>query len=439
MLRTIRHASAVAQAMPRANLVGQQQKRFLSIHEYLSMGLLEKQGIKTPRGSVAKTGAEAYAAAEKLGTEDMVIKAQVLAGGRGKGTFDSGLKGGVRTIFSPREAQMFSEKMLGHKLVTKQTGAAGKICNSVYIVEREYVRREYYFAILMDRKSQGPVMVASSQGGVDIETVAAENPDAILQLPIDINKGVDRAAVRDLAVRMGFTPKCVDQATDTMTKLYDLFIEKDATMVEINPMAETVESEVVCMDAKLNFDDNAEFRQKEIHKLRDVTQEDSREVAAAKYNLNYIGLDGSIGCLVNGAGLAMSTMDIIKLHGGEPANFLDVGGGATAEQVTEAFKIISSDPRVTTIFTNIFGGIMSCRVIAQGIIAAASTLQLRIPLVVRLQGTEEDEAKKLIAESGLHIITADDLEDAATKSVQLSKMVNMAREANIDVSFELPL
>ncbi|KAF9987220.1 Succinate--CoA ligase [ADP-forming] subunit beta, mitochondrial [Modicella reniformis] len=438
MFRTIRSASALAKAVPRMNPAAQ-QKRFLSIHEYMSMDLLKKQGIKTPRGGVAKSGAEAYKIAESLRTEDMVIKAQVLAGGRGKGTFDSGLKGGVRTIFSPTEAKMFADQMLGHKLVTKQTGAAGKICNSVYICERKYVRREYYFAVLMDRQSQGPVMVASSQGGVDIESVAAENPEAILQLPIDINKGVDRAAVRDLAERMGFTPKCVDQATDTMIKLYELFMQKDATMVEINPMAESADHEVICMDAKINFDDNAEFRQSEVHALRDVSQEDPREVAAAKYNLNYIGLDGSIGCLVNGAGLAMSTMDIIKLHGGEPANFLDVGGGATAEQVTEAFKIISSDPRVTTIFTNIFGGIMSCRIIAQGIIAAASTLQLQIPLVVRLQGTEVDEAKKLIAESGLRIITADDLDDAAGKSVKLSKMVSMAREAKINVSFELPI
>ncbi|KAG0290193.1 Succinate--CoA ligase [ADP-forming] subunit beta, mitochondrial [Linnemannia gamsii] len=438
MFRSIRSASALAKAMPRMNPAAQ-QKRFLSIHEYMSMDLLQKQGIKTPRGGVAKSGAEAFKIAETLGTEDMVIKAQVLAGGRGKGTFDSGLKGGVRTIFSPTEAKMFADQMLGHKLVTKQTGAAGKICNAVYICERKYVRREYYFAVLMDRKSQGPVMVASSQGGVDIESVAAENPEAILQLPIDINTGVDRAAVRDLAERMGFTPKCVDQATDTMINLYDLFMQKDATMVEINPMAESADHEVICMDAKINFDDNAEFRQHEVHALRDVSQEDPREVAAAKYNLNYIGLDGSIGCLVNGAGLAMSTMDIIKLHGGEPANFLDVGGGATADQVTEAFKIISSDPRVTTIFTNIFGGIMSCRVIAQGIIAAASTLQLQIPLVVRLQGTEVDEAKKLIAESGLRIITSDDLDDAASKSVKLSKMVNMAREAKINVSFELPI
>ncbi|KAG0343443.1 beta' subunit [Podila humilis] len=440
MFRAVKPTLAMAKSMPRMKGVTvHQQRRFLSIHEYLSMELLQKQGIKTPRGGVAKTGAEAYDVAHKLGTEDMVIKAQVLAGGRGKGTFDSGLKGGVRTIFSPREAQMFAEQMLGHKLVTKQTGAGGKICNSVYICERQYVRREYYFAVLMDRKSQGPVMVASSQGGVDIESVAAENPEAILQLPIDINKGIDRAAVRDLAERMGFTPRCINQAADTMVSLYDLFLQKDATMVEINPMAESADHEVICMDAKINFDDNAEFRQKEVHALRDKSQEDPREVAAAEYNLNYIGLDGSIGCLVNGAGLAMSTMDIIKLHGGEPANFLDVGGGATADQVTEAFKIISSDPRVTTIFTNIFGGIMSCRVIAQGIIAAASTLELQIPLVVRLQGTEVDEAKKLIAESGLRIITSDDLDDAASKSVKLSKMVSMARDAKINVSFELPI
>ncbi|KAF9547344.1 beta' subunit [Mortierella hygrophila] len=319
---------------------------------------------------------------------------------------------------SPREAQMFAGMMIGHKLVTKQTGAAGKVCNSVYICERQFVRREYYFAVLMDRKSQGPVMVASSQGGVDIESVATENPEAILQLPIDINKGAGRAAAKDLAKRIGFTPKCVDQAIDTMIKLYELFMEKDATMVEINPMAASADHEVMCMNAKINFNDNPEFRQHEVCSFRDVTQEDPREVAAAKYNLNYIGLDGSIGCLVNGAGLAMSTMDIIKLHGGEPSNFLDVGGGATAEQVTEAFKTISSDPRVTTIFTSTLGGIMPCRVIAQGIIAAASTLELQIPCVVRLQGTEVDEVKELIAESGLRIITSDDLDDEASKVCQ---------------------
>ncbi|CAG8551440.1 4575_t:CDS:2, partial [Gigaspora margarita] len=413
------------------------QKRNLAIHEYLSMELLNQYGVNTPKGGVARTPQEAFEVAKKLGTEDAVIKAQVLAGGRGKGVFESGLKGGVRPIFSPTEAEKFAKQMLGHKLITKQTGSAGKICNSVYIVERKFVRREYYFAILQDRKTQGPVIVASSQGGVDIESVAAENPDAILTLGVDINVGLKKDDALSLAEKLGFSPKIRDEAADMMQKLYKLFIDKDCTQVEINPMAESVEHEVLCMDAKLNFDDNSEFRQKDIFALRDTSQEDPREVAAAKYNLNYIGLEGRIG--LNGAGLAMSTMDIIKLHGGEPANFLDVGGGATAEQVTEAFKIISSDPQVTAILVNIFGGIMRCDIIAQGIIQATSQLSLTIPVIVRLQGTEVNAAKKLIAESGLRIISVDDLDEAASKSVQLSKIVDIAREANIRVSFELPI
>ncbi|CAG8499873.1 3144_t:CDS:2 [Funneliformis caledonium] len=416
-----------------------QQKRGLAIHEYLSMELLNKYGVKTPKGGVATTPQQAYEVAQNLGTEDAVIKAQVLAGGRGKGTFTSGLKGGVRAIFSAAEARMFSEQMLGYNLITKQTGAAGKICNAVFVVERKFVRREYYFAILQDRKSQGPVIVASSQGGVDIESVAAENPEAIITFPIDIDEGLKKEDARNIMEKLGFSPRVLDDATDMILKLYQLFTDKDCTQVEINPMAESADHEVLCMDAKLNFDDNAEFRQKDVFALRDSSQEDSREVQAAKYNLNYIGLDGQIGCLVNGAGLAMSTMDIIKLHGGEPANFLDVGGGATAEQVTEAFKIISSDPQVTAILVNIFGGIMRCDIIAQGIIQATTQLSLSLPVIVRLQGTEVKAAKKLIAESGLRIISVDDLDDAASKSVQLSKIVQLAREAKIGVSFELPI
>ncbi|CAG8585835.1 5816_t:CDS:2, partial [Scutellospora calospora] len=389
------------------------QKRNLAIHEYLSMELMNKYGINTPKGGVARTPREAFEVAKNLGTEDAVIKAQVLAGGRGKGVFESGLKGGVRPIFSPTEAENFAKQMLGYKLITKQTGSAGKICNSVYLVERKYVRREYYFAILQDRKTKGPAIVASSQGGVDIESVAAETPEAILTLPVDIEEGLKKEDALSLVEKLGFSPKVRDEAADMMLNLYKLFIEKD----------------FLCMDAKLNFDDNAEFRQKEIYALRDTSQEDPREVAAAKYNLNYI---------VNGAGLAMSTMDIIKLHGGEPANFLDVGGGATAEQVTEAFNIISSDPQVTAILVNIFGGIMRCDIIAKGIIQATTKLSLTIPVIVRLQGTEVEAAKKLIAESGLRIISADDLDEAASKSVQLSKIIELAREANINVSFELP-
>jgi succinyl-CoA synthetase beta subunit len=265
--------------------------------------------------------------------------------------FSSGLKGGVRFVYSPTEAKMFAEKMLGHTIVTKQTGKAGKVCNSVFLVERKYIRREFYFAIVMDRKSQGPVIVASSEGGMDIEGVAAENPNAIISRPIDINVGLTRELGAEIANRIGVSPTSVTQAVDTMQKLYKLFIEKDATLVEINPLAESSLGEVLCMDAKINFDDNADYRQEDVFSLRDSSQEDPREVAAHEQKLNYIGLDGSIGCLVNGAGLAMATMDIIKLHGGNPANFLDVGGGATAEQVTEAFKIISSDSNVRIFLT----------------------------------------------------------------------------------------
>ncbi|KAJ3193545.1 hypothetical protein HK101_004648 [Irineochytrium annulatum] len=415
------------------------QKRNLSIHEYLSMGLLKEYGVKVPRGGPASSPHEAEQVANSLGVDDLVIKAQVLAGGRGKGTFDSGLKGGVRVVYSPTEVKMFAEKMLGHKLVTKQTGAQGRICNKVYIAERLYVRREYYFAIVMDRATRGPVIIASSQGGMDIEAVAAESPEAIVTLPIDISKGLSRESAEDIAVKIGFHGKGVPQAADTMERLYKIFIEKDASMIEINPMAEASTGDVYCMDAKFGFDDNAEFRQKDIFALRDPTQEDAREVSAAKWNLNYIGLDGTIGCLVNGAGLAMATMDIIKLHGGEPANFLDVGGGANAEQVAEAFKIISSDPRVSAILVNIFGGIMRCDVIAQGIIEAVHQLGLNLPLVVRLQGTEVDAAKKLINESGLRILSIDDLDMAASKAVQMSKIVELGRKAGVAVKFELPI
>ncbi|KAJ3034602.1 hypothetical protein HK097_004461 [Rhizophlyctis rosea] len=407
------------------------------------MGLLRQYDLKVPRGEVATTPQEAERIAHELGSEDLVIKAQVLAGGRGKGHFDSGLKGGVRVVYSPTEVKMFADKMLGHKLITKQTGAGGRICNAVYVVERLYVRREYYFAIVQDRATKGPVLIASSQGGMDIETVAAENPEALVTHPVDIDKGLSIEDARTVAGKLGFTDNALDEAADTFMKLYKIFIEKDATMIEINPLAEVHQegggSTVMCMDAKFGFDDNADFRQKDIFKLRDTTQEDPREVAAAKWNLNYIGLDGNIGCLVNGAGLAMATMDIIKLHGGDPANFLDVGGGAQADQVTEAFKIISSDPRVSAILVNIFGGIMRCDIIAQGIITAVNQLGLNLPLIVRLQGTEVEAAKKLIKESGLRMFAIDDLDVAAKKAVQMSKIVGMARDAGVQVKFELPI
>ncbi|CDS13773.1 hypothetical protein LRAMOSA05947 [Lichtheimia ramosa] len=438
MFRTVHSASALsARATMAARVdVQQQQKRFLNIHEYLSVDLLRKYGVNAPRGQVAKTPQEALDIAKRLGSDDLVIKAQVLAGGRGKGTFDNGFKGGVKTFSTPEEGKALAEKMLGHKLITKQTGAAGKPCNAVYICERKYARNEYYFAILMDRKAAGPVIVASSEGGVDIETVAKENPDAIITLNVDIKKGLTQDQAKDLATRLGFSPVAIGSAADTFINLYKLFIEKDATQVEINPFIEDSEHQVLCMDAKLNFDDNAEFRQQDIFALRDFTQEDSRETAAAKYHLNYIGLDGHIGCLVNGAGLAMATMDIIQLHGGKPANFLDVGGAATPETVKAAFEIITSDPQVTSAFVNIFGGIMRCDIIAQGIIAAAKELDMKIPLVVRLQGTKVEEAKKLIAESGLKIYANDDLDAAAKKVVKFSDIVKTAKEAGINVTFQ---
>ncbi|KAI8326230.1 succinate-CoA ligase [Martensiomyces pterosporus] len=414
-----------------------QQVRNLSIHEYMSANLLAEAGIKVPKGMVATSPEEAFQAAKKLGTSDLVIKAQVLAGGRGKGSFDSGLKGGVKTIYSPEEARSLAEKMIGHKIFTKQTGAQGKECGKVFIVERKYVRREYYFAILMDRATQGPVIVASSQGGVDIETVAAENPDAIVKLPVDIKAGLSLEAAQGLADKLGFVGNAREEAADAFLKLYKLFIAKDATQIEINPLVETSDHQVMCMDAKFGFDDNASFRQKDVFALRDPTQEDPREVQAEKWDLNYIGLDGRIGCLVNGAGLAMSTMDIIKLHGGEPANFLDVGGSATTKQISEAFKIISSDAGVSAALVNIFGGIMRCDVVAQGIIDAVKELDLKIPLVVRLQGTNVDQGKKLINESGIAIFPCDDLDKAAELVVKLSDITTLAHQAGLNAKLSL--
>ncbi|KAK2566505.1 Succinate--CoA ligase [ADP-forming] subunit beta [Acropora cervicornis] len=402
-----------------ANGCQHQQTRDLSIHEHHSMKLLQEAGILIPKGGVAKTPEQAYEIASTLGIEsdsDMVVKAQVLAGGRGKGSFEGGLKGGVRIVFS----------MLGKKLFTKQTGEQGRICNEVYICERLYARREYYFAIALERAFKGPVLVGSQQGGVDIEQVAKDSPDAIVKL------GLSKSDALEFARKMGFSEACLDQAADWMMRLYNLFIERDATMIEINPM-------IVCMDAKLLFDDNSEFRQPEVFTLKDWSQEDEREVEAGQSNLNYIGLDGSIGCLVNGAGLAMATMDIIKLHGGEPANFLDIGGGATINQVKAAFKIISEDKKVHATLVNIFGGIMRCDIIAEGIIAAARELDLSIPVVVRLQGTRVDDAKALIAASGLRIIACDDLEEAAEMVVRVSNIVELARSVKMKVNFELPI
>ncbi|KLU80913.1 succinyl-CoA ligase subunit beta [Magnaporthiopsis poae ATCC 64411] len=432
-------ASAVPKPALSSRLPGlaQQQRRALSIHEYLSADLLRKYGITVPAGKVATTAAEAEAVAKEISSDDMVIKAQVLAGGRGKGTFDNGLKGGVRVIYSPTEAKMFADQMIGHKLITKQTGAGGRMCNAVYICERKFARREFYLAVLMDRASQGPVIVSSSQGGMDIEGVAKENPDAITTTYIDINKGVTDDIARGIAQNLGFSEQCIEEAKDTIQKLYKIFLEKDMTQIEINPLSETSDHKVMCMDAKFGFDDNADFRQKEIFELRDTTQEDPDEVRAAESGLNFIKLDGDIGCLVNGAGLAMATMDIIKLNGGAPANFLDVGGGATPAAIKEAFELITSDPKVTAIFVNIFGGIVRCDHIANGLIQTVKSLDLKIPIIARLQGTNMEQAHQIINDSGMKIFSIDDLQSAAEKSVQLSKVVKMAREIDVGVEFTL--
>ncbi|XP_005071025.1 succinate--CoA ligase [ADP-forming] subunit beta, mitochondrial [Mesocricetus auratus] len=419
--------------------IQQQQQRNLSLHEYLSMELLQEAGVSVPKGFVAKSSDEAYAIAKKLGSKDVVIKAQVLAGGRGKGTFSSGLKGGVKIVFSPEEAKAVSSQMIGKKLITKQTGAKGRICNQVLVCERKYPRREYYFAITMERSFQGPVLIGSAQGGVNIEDVAAENPEAIVKIPVDIVEGIKKEQAVALAQKMGFPSYIVDSAAENMIKLYNLFLKYDATMVEINPMVEDADGKVLCMDAKINFDSNSAYRQKKIFDLQDWSQEDEREKDADDANLNYIGLDGNIGCLVNGAGLAMATMDIIKLHGGTPANFLDVGGGATVQQVTEAFKLITSDKKVQSILVNIFGGIMRCDIIAKGIVMAVKDLEIKIPVVVRLQGTRVDDAKALIADSELKILACDDLDEAAKMVVKLSEIVTLAKEAHVDVKFQLPI
>ena len=340
---------------------------------------------------------------------------------------------------SASEAANYAENMLGNNLVTKQTGKEGLPCNKVMLMERLYLRRETYFSITLSRDHNGPVMVGSPVGGMDIEGVAAATPELIFTEPVDIVEGVQQDQVDRMAKNLGFKNEQAKEAATIMTQLYHTFIDTDATLIEINPFAETADGNVFVCDSKLNFDDNAEFRQEEVFGYRDRSQEDKREVEASQFDLNYIGLDGSIGCLVNGAGLAMATMDIIQLHGGMPANFLDVGGGATAAQVQKAFELLNADDSVKAILVNIFGGIMRCDVIALGIVNAAKEIGLGKPVIIRLQGTNVEEARALIESSGFRMIIADDLDDAAAKAVRISDIVKQAEEIQIGVSFELPL
>lgn len=418
------------------------QVRNLNVHEYVGMEIFQRYGIDVPKGHVLSEADDAkhsYSQLTNPDCKDVVIKSQILAGGRGLGTFKSGFEGGVHMVHSADEAQDVAEKMLGGVLVTKQTGEEGRPVDTLLMVERVFIKRELYLSILLDRETSGPMIVASAAGGTSIEDVAAATPEKIIKVPIDVNNGPTDEQLATLAAGLEFTGDAAEQMKDLAQKLYHMFTELDMTMVEINPLAETVENRILVCDGKLNFDDNAAFRQKPVFDRRDLAQEDPREVAAAEHDLNYIGLDGSIGCMVNGAGLAMATLDIISLHGGTAANFLDVGGGANRSQIEHAFQILNDDKHVKAILVNIFGGIMRCDVIAHGMIAAAENIGLKKPVIVRLEGTNVEKAMELVNSSSFRMIMANDLDDAATKAVRIANIVKQAEEIQVGVSFELPL
>ncbi len=392
----------------------------MNIHEYQAKELLKRFGVAVPDGHVAWTPDEAVEAARKLPGPVYVVKAQIHAGGRGAGHFadDPNGNGGVRLARSPEEARAAAEAMIGHVLITKQTGPAGRKVHRVYLEAGCDIARELYLSLLVDRASGRITVMASGEGGVEIEDIAAHSPEKILRAAIDPAAGFSPFHARRLAFGLGLTGRQVAAFTGFVQAMYAAFVALDCSIVEINPLVVTGSGDVVALDAKMSFDDNALFRHSELEKLQDDSEEDPKELEAARHNLNYVALDGTIGCLVNGAGLAMATMDIIKLYGASPANFLDVGGGATKERVTAAFKIILSDPNVEGILVNIFGGIMRCDVIAEGVISAAREVRLSVPLVVRLEGTNVDLGKDILARSNLPIISADNLADAAEKVVQ---------------------
>lgn len=389
----------------------------MNIHEYQAKELFDRFQVPSPKGKVASTPEEAAEAAREFAGAKLVIKAQVHAGGRGKGHFKNGFKGGVHLIESPEQAAEFAGKMLNETLVTVQTGEAGRVVRKVMVAEAVDITHEYYLAILMDRGTSRPVIVASTEGGMSIEDVAHNTPEKIIRQFIHPLLGLQGYEVRKLTAALGMTGDIAKQFAKLLNNLYKLFVSLDCSMLEINPLVTTPDGRVLALDAKFGFDDNALFRHPEIVAMRDKEEEDPREVAASEYDLNYIGLDGNIACLVNGAGLAMATMDIIKHYGGEPANFLDVGGGASKEQVTAAFKIILADPQVKGILINIFGGIMDCNVIAEGVIAAAKETGLPIPLVVRLEGNNVEMGKATLDASGLNIVSATTMADGAQKIV----------------------
>ncbi len=391
----------------------------MNIHEYQAKELLKSYGVAVPRGGVAYTADEAQAVARDLGGPVWVVKSQIHAGGRGAGRFQDNPtgKGGVRVVKSVEEVGTNAAEMLNHVLVTKQTGPAGKEVKRLYVEEGADIKRELYLGLLTDRASGRVTIIASTEGGMEIEEVAHNTPDKIVKVAVDPATGIQAYHTRKVAFALGLDGKQIGSAAKFIAAAYKAFVELDCAIVEINPLIVTGSGDILALDAKMSFDDNALFRHKDIAALRDEAEEDPAEIEAAKHDLNYVKLDGNIGCMVNGAGLAMATMDIIKLYGGEPANFLDVGGGATKERVTAAFKLILSDPNVEGILVNIFGGIMRCDVIAEGVVAAARDVHLHVPLVVRLEGTNVVLGKEILADSGLPILSADNLADAADKIV----------------------
>ncbi len=386
----------------------------MNIHEYQAKGLLKEYGAPVLKSGVAYTPAEAVDVAKKLGGPVWVVKAQIHAGGRGKA-------GGVKVVKSLDDVEASAKELIGKTLVTHQTGPEGKEVRRIFVEDGCAIKSEFYISLLVDRASSNVAIVASTEGGMDIEEVAEATPEKIFTVEIDSVMGLQSFHCRKVAFGLGLEGQASKECQKVVASLYNAFMDLDAAMIEINPLVLTQDDHIVVLDAKMSFDGNALFRHPQVRELRDESEEDAKEIEASKYELNYISLDGTIGCMVNGAGLAMSTMDIIKLKGGSPANFLDVGGGATKERVTEAFKIILSDDNVEGILVNIFGGIMRCDVIAEGVVAAARELELDVPLVVRLEGTNVELGKKIMAESGLTIISADDLNDAAEKVVKAVK------------------
>ena len=383
----------------------------MNIHEYQAKQILARFGVPVPKGQPASTPDEAASAFKALGQSKAVVKAQIHAGGRGKA-------GGVKLLSSADEARDFAAKLLGKPLVTHQTGPDGRVVRHVYIEEASQIARELYLGMLVDRKAGSVAVIASTEGGMDIEEVAAKTPDKIRTEIIDPLLGVAGFQARKIAFALGLKDKQVGQFATMLASIYKAFIETDASLIEINPLVVTTDGRVICLDAKMSFDDNGLFRHPDIRELRDANEEDPAETEAAKYDLSYVHLDGNIGCMVNGAGLAMATMDIVKIYGAEPANFLDVGGGASTEKVAAAFRILLSDARVKGVLINIFGGIMRCDVLAQGVVEAAKQVKLNVPLVVRMEGTNVTEGKKILADSGIKVITATDMADAAHRIVK---------------------